>query len=76
MLPKEKLDRINMLAKKAKETGLTEQEAKEQSTLRREYLETFRSSMFNTLKGVTIVDPNGNDVTPKKLKEVQKKNLH
>lgn len=76
MLPKEKLNRINMLAKKAKETGLTEQEAKEQSTLRREYLETFRSSMFNTLKGVTIVDPNGNDVTPKKLKEVQKKNLH
>jgi len=76
MLPKEKLDRINMLAKKAKETGLTEQEAKEQSTLRREYLETFRSSMFNTLKGVTIVDPNGNEVTPKKLKEVQKKNLH
>ncbi|KOP82239.1 DUF896 domain-containing protein [Cytobacillus solani] len=76
MLPKEKLDRINMLAKKAKETGLTEQEAKEQSTLRREYLETFRSSMFNTLKSVTIVDPNGNDVTPKKLKEVQKKNLH
>ncbi|MED3552073.1 DUF896 domain-containing protein [Cytobacillus praedii] len=76
MLPKEKLDRINMLAKKAKGTGLTEQEAKEQSALRREYLETFRSSMFNTLKGVTIVDPNGNDVTPKKLKEVQKKNLH
>ncbi|WP_102271361.1 DUF896 domain-containing protein [Cytobacillus massiliigabonensis] len=76
MLPKEKLNRINVLAKKAKETGLTEQEAKEQSSLRREYLETFRSSMFNTLKGVTIVDPNGNDVTPKKLKEVQKKNLH
>ncbi|WP_313804471.1 DUF896 domain-containing protein [Cytobacillus sp.] len=76
MLPKEKLDRINVLAKKSKEAGLTEQEAKEQSSLRREYLETFRSSMFNTLKGVTIVDPNGNDVTPKKLKEVQNKNLH
>lgn len=76
MLPKEKLDRINVLAKRSKEAGLTEQEAKEQSSLRREYLETFRSSMFNTLKGVTIVDPNGNDVTPKKLKEVQNKNLH
>lgn len=77
MLPKDKLDRINVLAKKAKESGLTDVEAKEQSALRREYLETFRSSMFNTLKGVTIVDPNGNDVTPDKLKKVQGKNkLH
>lgn len=77
MLPKHKLDRINTLAKKAKESRLTDEEAKEQSTLRREYLETFRSSMFNTLKGVTIIDPNGNDVTPDKLKRVQDKNkLH
>ncbi|WP_026583321.1 DUF896 domain-containing protein [Bacillus sp. J33] len=77
MLPKEKLARINELAKKAKESRLTEEEAKEQTSLRKEYLETFRSSMLNTLKGVTIVDPKGNDVTPKKLKEYQNKNrLH
>lgn len=77
MLPKHKIDRINALAKKAKESKLTDEEAKEQSALRREYLETFRSSMFNTLKGVTIIDPNGNDVTPDKLKKVQDKNkLH
>jgi uncharacterized protein YnzC (UPF0291/DUF896 family) len=76
MLPKTKLDRINFLAKKAKESGLTKEEAKEQSALRREYLETFRSSMLTTLKGVTIIDPNGHDVTPQKLKNFQKKNLH
>lgn len=77
MLPKEKLARINALAKKAKESSLTKEEAKEQSALRREYLETFRSSMLNTLKGVTIVDPEGNDVTPKKLKdEKNSKRLH
>lgn len=77
MLPKEKLARINTLAKKAKESSLTEEEAKEQSALRREYLESFRSSMLNTLKGVTIVDPKGKDVTPKKLKDLQNKNrLH
>lgn len=73
MLPQDKLNRINELAKKAKEGGLTEAEAKEQSTLRREYLETFRSSMLTTLKGVTIIDPNGNDVTPEKLKKFQNK---
>ncbi|MBS4189339.1 DUF896 domain-containing protein [Bacillus sp. FJAT-49705] len=77
MLPKDKLNRINALAKKAKETGLTKDEAKEQSTLRREYLETFRSSMLTTLKGVTIIDPQGNDVTPNKLKKIQDKDqLH
>lgn len=77
MLSKEKLARINELAKKAKQGSLTEEEAKEQSMLRKEYLETFRSSMLNTLKGVTVIDPKGNDVTPKKLKEYQNKNkLH
>lgn len=77
MLPKDKLNRINQLANKSKTTGLTEAEAKEQSALRREYLETFRSSMFTTLKGVTIIDPEGNDVTPEKLKKAQgKSQLH
>ncbi|WP_338469429.1 DUF896 domain-containing protein [Niallia sp. XMNu-256] len=71
MLSKEKLARINELAKKAKQTGLTETEAKEQSKLRGEYLQTFRSSMLNTLKSVKVVDPEGNDVTPEKLKIVQ-----
>lgn len=77
MLSKDKLARINELAKKAKTSRLSEEEAKEQSALRAEYLQTFRSSMLNTLKGVTIVDPLGNDVTPKKLKNEKDKNkLH
>ncbi|MEW9108707.1 DUF896 domain-containing protein [Cytobacillus gottheilii] len=77
MLPKDKLARINVLANKAKTTGLTEAEAKEQSALRKEYLQTFRSSMFNTLKSVTIIDPEGNDVTPEKLKQEKNNNkLH
>ncbi|HAQ07415.1 MAG TPA: hypothetical protein DCR24_07825 [Bacillus bacterium] len=77
MLSSDKIARINELANKAKQSKLTEEEAKEQTKLRAEYLQSFRSSMFNTLKGVTIVDPEGNDVTPEKLKEVQNKNkLH
>jgi uncharacterized protein YnzC (UPF0291/DUF896 family) len=77
MLSKDKLARINELAKKSKTSGLTEKEAKEQSSLRAEYLQTFRSSMENTLKGVTVVDPAGNDVTPKKLKQMKDRNrLH
>lgn len=77
MLSSDKIARINELARKAKQSKLTEEEAKEQTKLRAEYLETFRSSMLTTLKGVTIVDPEGTDVTPEKLKELQNKNkLH
>lgn len=77
MLSKEKIARINKLAKKAKQTGLTEIEAKEQSKLRSEYLAAFRSSMLNTLSNVKVVDPEGNDVTPEKLKKMQRnKRLH
>ena len=74
-LSKEKLARINELANKAKKTKLTEQEAKEQSKLRGEYLQTFRDSMLNTLKSVSIVDPKGNDVTPEKVRNEKGSNL-
>ena len=72
MLSKEKLARINELANKAKKMKLTELEAKEQSKLRGEYLQTFRNSMLNTLKSVSIVDPEGKDVTPEKLRNLQR----
>lgn len=75
MLSKEKIARINELARKAKMSCLTEAEALEQAQLRKEYLQSFRSSMKKTLMNVTIIDPNGNDVTPNKLKEAKGKNL-
>ncbi|MBS4194088.1 DUF896 domain-containing protein [Lederbergia citri] len=77
MLSKEKLLRINQLAKKAKEQGLTQKEAKEQTSLRSEYLKTFRSSMRNTIENVRVFDVTGEDVTPDKVKEIQaRKKLH
>ncbi|MES9718957.1 DUF896 domain-containing protein, partial [Bacillus safensis] len=68
MISKEQLSRINELSKKSKETGLSDAEKTEQKQLREEYLKAFRSSMKNTLKTVKIVGPEGNDVTPEKLK--------
>ncbi|ETI67612.1 DUF896 domain-containing protein [Neobacillus vireti] len=76
MLSKEKMARINELARKAKATGLTETEAKEQSQLRSEYLATFRSSMLDTLTNTKFIDPEGNDVTPEKIKMRKKNTLH
>ncbi|TWI59345.1 DUF896 domain-containing protein [Halalkalibacter nanhaiisediminis] len=72
MLSKEKLARISELSKRAKSTGLTKAEANEQQSLRNEYIKTFRQSFKQQLHAVTVVDENGNDVTPDALKESKK----
>ncbi|MER2174125.1 MAG: DUF896 family protein [Carnobacterium sp.] len=77
MLPKDQIERINELAKKSKNKGLTIQEQVEQKELRDAYITAFRGGMRNTIEGVKIVDEEGNDVTPDKLKDIQKdKGLH
>lgn len=77
MLFEDQLKRINELAKKKKTTGLTAAELEEQARLRNAYLEAFRSGMRNNIEGMKIVDEVGNDVTPEKLKQIQKsKKLH
>lgn len=60
MVSKEKLERINFLAKKAKEGGLTKEEQVEQSELRKEYLQSFRNSFKRQLDSIEIVDPEEN----------------
>lgn len=72
MLSKEKLTRINELSKKSKTSGLSIEEAKEQSALRKEYLETFRATMRDTIENVKVIDPSGNDVTPEKVQQAKK----
>ncbi|QDY85078.1 DUF896 domain-containing protein [Paenibacillus polymyxa] len=67
------LERINQLANKAKDVGLTENEKMEQMDLRKEYLQIFRGSVQSILLNATIYDPNGDDVTPEKLRREQAK---
>ncbi|MBU5438845.1 DUF896 domain-containing protein [Tissierella sp. MSJ-40] len=69
---KDLIKRINELAHKSKTVGLTEEEKEEQNKLRQEYLSIFRGNMKNTLLNVKVVDEEGNDVTPEKLKSGQK----
>ncbi|ALC81155.1 MULTISPECIES: DUF896 domain-containing protein [Bacillus] len=76
MLSKDKIARINELSNKSKSGQITAEEQAEQKKLREEYLKSFRSSMKKTLKGVTVIDPNGQDVTPEKLKNEKRKDLH
>lgn len=67
------INRINELANKSKTVGLTEEEKEEQQKLRQEYLSVFRGNMKNTLLNVKVVDEEGNDVTPEKLKMEQER---
>ncbi|MFI3069141.1 DUF896 family protein [Streptococcus suis] len=72
-----KIDRINELARKKKAEGLTEEELQEQAALREEYIEGYRRSVRTHVEGIKIVDEDGNDVTPEKLRQVQReKGLH
>ena len=63
--------RINELAKKKKDGTISEAEQKE---LRQKYLKAFRSGFKQQLMGVKVVDEEGNDITPQKLKDEKLKN--
>ena len=68
-MEKEKSDRINVLARKAKsDEGLTHDEAEEQHALRQEYLDEMRLTVMNVLDNTYIQDEKGNKTKLKKKK--------
>ena len=62
----EKIARVNALAKKAKAEGLTDEEKREQQTLREEYVADFRRSLKVQLDNTVVINPDG---TSYKLKQ-------
>lgn len=55
----EVIARINVLAKKAKESGLTEEEVIERDQLRRIYIDSVKASLVGHLENTYIVSPDG-----------------
>lgn len=55
-MEKEKIQRINELAKKAKTVGLTPEETSERDALRKEYLAAIRRNFKQTLDSIEITD--------------------
>ena len=55
-----KIDRINELAKLAKQRELTAEEAAERAALRKEFLADFKKHLTATLDNTYIVDEKGN----------------
>ena len=59
-MTKEKIDRINALARKSKTPeGLTDEEKAEQKALREEYIADFRKSTLAALSRIDIQNPDG-----------------
>ena len=67
-MTQEKIERINALAKKSREEGLTAEEQQEQAALRREYIEAMKASLKSQLDNTLIINPDGSSHRP-----VQKK---
>jgi len=76
MMTKKKLERINYLANAAKTRTLTDKEKNEQDQLRKEYLKNIRASFKNQLSNLTVIDPEGSDVTPNKVKKLKNNKKH
>ena len=57
---KEKIDRINLLYRKSKAEGLTEEEKQEQALLRQEFIANVKGNLRAQLNNIDIVDENGN----------------
>lgn len=72
-MDKEKILRINELAKKKKSTGLTPQEENEQKLLYKEYIAQIRGNMENQLKNMVIEQPDGSRLKVEDFKKNKNK---
>ena len=68
-MEKANIERINELAKIAKERELTPEEQTERAALRKEYLDGFRENMRQILEGVVIQRPDGSKEPLKKKQD-------
>ena len=74
MTDQEKLiAKLNDLAHKAKAGTITKEEEDQQAQLRKEYLKNFRESFRSQIEMMQIYDKKGNEVTPEKVREIQRK---
>ncbi len=61
-MTEEKIARINVLYKKSKAEGLTEEEKQEQTALRQEYIASVRRNLKAQLDNVDVIEKDGSVV--------------
>lgn len=69
------IGRINELAAKKKNETISPAELEEQAKLRQEYIAIFRSNFKEHISQIKVVDEEGNDVTPEKVKQLRTNNV-
>ena len=69
MITDETVQRINDLARKSREDGLTPEEAAEQKELRAAYVAAFKRNLQSTLDTIVIEEPDGSRHKLKKKDE-------
>ena len=72
-MEKEKLERINFLAKKSKAEALSNEELAEQKALREEYIREFRASFTGILENTVIQYPDGSRQSVPNYRDSKKK---
>ena len=69
MMDQKKIDRINELARLAKERELTEAEQAERAVLRREYIDSVKASLVGHLDNTYFVEADGSKTKLKKKEQ-------
>ena len=63
----EKIDRINELARKSRESKLSDAELEEQKQLRQEYIKSVKENFVKSIENITRIDADG------KTRDIKKK---
>ena len=69
-MDQKRIDRINELARAARERELTPEETEERARLRAEYIAAYKRNLVAALESVRVVDDEGNK-SPLKKKDIQ-----
>jgi uncharacterized protein YnzC (UPF0291/DUF896 family) len=67
-----RLKRINELAAKSREEGLTPAEKAEQKQLRADYIESFKANFRQQLETTQLFNKKGQEITPQKVQKIQR----
>ena len=65
-MEQKKIDRINELARLAKQRELTTEEKAEREVLRREYIDSYKASLVGILDNTVVQNPDGSKYKLKK----------
>ena len=65
-MEQKKIDRINELARLAKQRELTPEEKAEREVLRREYIDSYKASLVGILDNTVVQNPDGSKYKLKK----------